>query len=138
VTESNPVLAREPAAREVLSAVERAVELARSSAPSVPGTVEQLGQGWVAEEALALSLFCALRAESFEHGVRLAVNHGGDSDSTGSLTGQLLGTLWGEPAIPARWLAELELRDIIEDIAADMAAALDGSPVEGARSYPPW
>jgi ADP-ribosylglycohydrolase len=66
VTEANPVLAREPAAREVLSAVERAVELARSSAPSVPGTVEQLGQGWVAEEALALSLFCALRAESFD------------------------------------------------------------------------
>jgi len=68
----------------------------------------------------------------------MAVNHGGDSDSTGSLTGQLLGTLWGEQALPQRWLDELELRDVIEAIADDLSAMLDGKPLRGERAYPPW
>lgn len=100
--------------------------------------MERLGQGWVAEEALAISLFCALRSRTFEHGVRLAVNHGGDSDSTGSLTGQLLGTLWGEDVIPQRWLDELELRDVIEAVATDMVAVLEGEEPTGEREYPGW
>ncbi len=125
-------------AGEVQAAVTQALELASSDAPSNPEIVERLGQGWVAEESLAISLFCALRAESFEHGVRMAVNHGGDSDSTGSLTGQLLGTLWGERVIPRRWLDELELRDVIEAIANDMSAMLDGRGLSGERDYPGW
>lgn len=125
-------------AGEVRAAIAQALDLADSDAPSSPETVERLGQGWVAEEALAISLFCGLRAENFEHGVRLAVNHGGDSDSTGSLTGQLLGTLWGDESIPKRWLDELELRDVIEAIAADMVAVLEGGELSGQREYPGW
>jgi ADP-ribosylglycohydrolase len=60
-------------------------------ADATPEIVEQLGGGWVAEEALATALFCALKATNFAEGVLLAVNHSGDSDSTGSLTGNLLG-----------------------------------------------
>ena len=37
----------------------------------------------MAEEALAIAVFCALAAPDFESGVLTAVNHGGDSDSTG-------------------------------------------------------
>ncbi len=54
--------------------------------------------------------------------MRLAVNHGGDSDSTGAITGNLLGTLWGVAAIPERWLA-LELRAEIETLALELLAA---------------
>ena len=50
----------------------------------------------------------------------LAVNHGGDSDSTGAITGNILGTLLGKEAIPGRWLERLELRDEIEAVAVDM------------------
>ena len=42
-------------------------------------------------------------------GVILAVNHGGDSDSTGLIAGHLLGAMQGRSAIPNRWLAPLEL-----------------------------
>lgn len=104
---------------ECLAAVDQAMKLARTAPPS-PETVESLGEGFVAEESLAISVYCALTAKDFEHGVVLAVNHSGDSDSTGSLTGSLLGTLWGKSAIPERWLEALELRTEIEQIAADL------------------
>ncbi|MEO6599834.1 MAG: ADP-ribosylglycohydrolase family protein [Polyangiaceae bacterium] len=119
----------------VRSVIQAAQSLASSDAPAVPESVESLGAGWVAEEALAIALFCALRAETFEHGVLLAANHAGDSDSTASLTGQLLGTLWGPSAIPQRWLAALELRQVIETIAADLFAAMSGTG-DLAERYP--
>jgi ADP-ribosylglycohydrolase len=129
------VLGREQGAEETVRAVRAALELAESDAPSTPETVERLGQGWVAEEALAIALFCALRAENFEHGLRLAVNHSGDSDSTGSLTGQLLGALLGDKVIPARWLAALELRAVIEALADDLAQMVESGRVDRAK-YP--
>ena len=108
---------------EVLAAVERA--LSEAEAGPSPEAVERLGQGWVAEEALAISLLCALVADGFEAGVRLAVNHGGDSDSTGAITGNLLGTMLGVQAIPERWLERLELRDTIEGLALDLLASAE-------------
>jgi len=123
----------------VLRAIEAAESLASSDAPSTPEVVERLGAGWVAEEALAISLFCALRASTFEYGVRLAVNHGGDSDSTGSLTGQILGTLRGAASIPERWLKALELRDIIEQLAQDLVDSAGWSSEDAGDSrYPGW
>lgn len=99
----------------------RTLELAAGEAPA-PEAIAALGEGWVAEEALAIALFCALRhADDFETGVIAAVNHDGDSDSTGAMAGQLLGTMLGEGAIPARWLAALELREVVETIADDLA-----------------
>ena len=83
-------------------------------APPTPRRIESLGAAWVAEEAVAIALYVALGARDFESALRLAVNHGGDSDSTGSLVGNLLGAMWGEEAIPRRWLDELELRPVIE------------------------
>jgi ADP-ribosylglycohydrolase len=74
----------------------------------------------VGEEALAIAVFCALRASTFEEGVIMAVNHSGDSDSTGSMAGQLLGVAMGEEAIPERWLRDLELRDVIRQVADDL------------------
>ena len=73
-----------------------------------------LGAGWIAEEALAIGLYCALVADDFEHGVRLAITHSGDSDSTGSITGQILGARYGAGVIPQRWLDRLELREVID------------------------
>jgi ADP-ribosylglycohydrolase len=104
---------------ETLRAIESAEKLATSGIPH-DKAIARLGQGWVAEEALAISIYCAMVARDFEHGVVLAVNHDGDSDSTGSITGNLLGTLHGVHAIPAKWLEPLELRDVIAELASDL------------------
>jgi ADP-ribosylglycohydrolase len=92
------------------------------SRPRERGALRELGKGFVAEEALAMGLYCALGANDFEDGIILAVNHSGDSDSTGAITGNLLGSSAGVEAIPERWLAPLELRSTIEAIADDLAA----------------
>ncbi|GAA1663035.1 putative ADP-ribosylglycohydrolase [Citricoccus zhacaiensis] len=107
-----------------------------------------LGEGWVAEEALAIAVYAVLvtggavdpvamdpEAEAlvpvdfraalhFRSALHLAVNHGGDSDSTGSLAGQLLGahygmTIFPDAAVPA-WIGE---RDIVAEAARRWVAA---------------
>ena len=107
---------------ECAEAIHRTVALLRdgSMAPS-PEAIERLGGGWVGEEALAISLYCALSSQGdFARGVLLAVNHSGDSDSAGAITGNLLGLMLGVEAIPQKWLAELELRAEIEAVAGDL------------------
>ena len=59
-------------------------------------------------------------ARNFRHGVTIAVNHDGDSDSTGAITGNILGTIHGALKIPAEWLGRLELREVITEIADDL------------------
>jgi ADP-ribosylglycohydrolase len=66
-----------------------------------------------------------LVARNFKHGVILAVNHDGDSDSTGSITGNLLGAMLGVKAIPSEWLEHLELREVIMTVAEDLYAFKD-------------
>ena len=90
-------------------------------AEPVPETVERLGGGWVADEALSIAIYCAAAArDDLSFGLRLAVNHSGDSDSTGSITGNILGTLLGRKAIPEAWLARVEMRELIEKMAMDL------------------
>jgi ADP-ribosylglycohydrolase len=132
-----PTLQRQDEHEVVLSGIEQAQRLVASSEPATPELIETLGGGWVAEEALAISLYCSLRAESFEHGVRLAANHSGDSDSTASLAGQLLGTLRGPKVIPPHWVEPLELRNVIETMAADLVTALD-DVTNLEQRYPGW
>lgn len=128
-------LAQERGHEEVSAALERAVALASQGSPSAE-RVESLGGGWVAEEALAIGVYCALAfADDFAGGVRLAVNHGGDSDSTGSITGNLLGAALGASAIPRRWVEELELRDVIERLADDLVIGYEQSE-EWWEKYP--
>ena len=105
--------------KETESAVLDAVRLAGQGAPDAE-SVEVLGGGWIAEEALAIGLYCALAAGSLEEALILAVNHSGDSDSTGSIAGSIVGALSGPAVIPDRWLDKLELRDAIETMAADL------------------
>lgn len=105
---------------DTLVAIEHAQVLAECE-PNQTDAIQKLGEGWVAEEALAVSLYCALCAEDFEAGVVLAVNHNGDSDSTGSITGNLLGAAYGVESIPPRWLGSLEMRDVIVAMAGDLA-----------------
>ena len=79
----------------------------------VPEVIEELGSGFVGEEALAIGLACARAATDFDAAVRAAVNHGGDSDSTGLIAGQIVGALEGAGAIPPVWLEDLELVEVL-------------------------
>jgi ADP-ribosylglycohydrolase len=83
--------------------------------------VETLGQGWTAEEALSIAVYCALVADSPREALLLAVNHGGDSDSTGAICGNIVGAWLGEDALPADWAAGVEARDLILQVADDLA-----------------
>jgi ADP-ribosyl-[dinitrogen reductase] hydrolase len=118
------ILETHPDHEETKQAIERAYSLAKQR-PNDKNALTQLGGGWVAEEALAIALYCALSAADFRSGVVMAVNHGGDSDSTGSIAGQLLGAMYGATAIPTSWRTPLELGAVIEAMAYDLATFAD-------------
>ena len=103
-----------------------------------PETIESLGDGWTGESALAIALYCALVAgDGLVKGVILAVNHSGDSDSTGSITGNILGALLEEQAIPRDWLLQLELADVIKQVGDDLFTTFEGSE-HWLKRYPPF
>lgn len=84
-------------------------------------TMEKLGGGWIAEEALSISLYCALHyRDDFKKGVLHAVNHSGDCDSTGSITGNILGVINGESSIPIDWIEKLRAAKIVFQVARDL------------------
>jgi ADP-ribosylglycohydrolase len=100
--------------------------------------IEMLGEGWVAEETLAIAVYCALKhQDSFEDAIIAAVNHSGDSDSTGSVTGNILGAYFGYDKIPEKFLTNLELRELIEELATDLYEDCKMSEYSGYRD-PVW
>ena len=106
--------------RQFHKLMEKAANLAVSSDNDLDA-IRQLGEGWVAEETLAIAVYCALKhSDDFEKGIIAAVNHDGDSDSTGAVAGNILGAALGIDAIPQKYLDNLELKDIILEIAEDL------------------
>ena len=105
---------------ETLEKIKLAKKLSVSQ-KSAEESIQAIGEGWVGEEALAISLYCSLKfPDNFEGGTLGAVNHSGDSDSTGSITGAILGTLLGVESIPVAWVQKVEESDRIKKIANDM------------------
>jgi ADP-ribosylglycohydrolase len=98
---------------------------ATADAPMV--VIPRLGLGWVGEQALSISLYCALKFPGdFKGGTTAAVNHSGDSDSTGSITGAILGAKLGVEAIPEGWIARLENSSKISELAQLMFLSFGG------------
>lgn len=95
----------------------RAMELAETQVPAHEA-VRELGEGWVGDEALAIAVYCVLKyPDDMEACLSAAVTHNGDSDSTGAIAGNILGAWLGVQGIPARWLAQLEMCEVIDDMA---------------------
>ncbi len=100
--------------------LEKAVRLAANNEPDSVN-IKAIGQGWVAEEAFSISVYCAIRHENnFSKAIIAAVNHDGDSDSTGAITGNILGAYLGIEAIEGKWKKDLELIDVILELADDL------------------
>lgn len=108
--------------QEMIEIIDRAIELSKRSDLSDLEAIESLGGGWVAEEALAIALYsCLKHPDNFKDAVVCAVNHSGDSDSTGAIAGNIIGTSLGVESIPQEYLDGLELRDVIEELADDLS-----------------
>ena len=98
----------------------RAIDLAKKDMEDSEA-IRELGEGWVAEETWAIALYCVLKhLDSFEDAVVASVNHDGDSDSTGSVCGNLMGVIVGYDGIPEKYKTNIELKNLILSIADDM------------------
>lgn len=73
-----------------------------------------LGGGWVAEETLAIAVFSVSRhINDFNACMICAVNHGGDSDSTGAVAGNIIGAIIGYEAITDKFTKSIQLKDLL-------------------------
>ena len=92
--------------------------------------IRQLGEGWTGEEAWAISLYCTMKhIDSVSDAIIAAVNHDGDSDSTGAITGNIMGAIYGYEVVKNQNIfcpegteleQTLELSDIILALADDL------------------
>jgi ADP-ribosylglycohydrolase len=108
---------------ETTTALLAARHLAAAGPPTV-AAVESLGGGWVAEEALAIAVYAALTSpgqHEMLQALSIAVTHSGDSDSTGSICGNILGAWHGETALPPELAFKVEGRGTILELADDFA-----------------
>lgn len=120
-------LVPEPGGAECIDALRRATTLRKGY--YLKGDVEKLGQGWVAEEALAIAVYAAMVGEAdLRKGLTLAVNHSGDSDSTGAIAGNILGALYGEEPLLGLSFGDVELHDEIIQLADDLFDAWSDQP----------
>lgn len=80
-----------------------------------PTAIHTLGPGWCGDEALAVAVYYALKySNDFDKALIAAVNHGGD------ITGNILGAYLGLSAIPEKYTENLELLEVITEIADDL------------------
>lgn len=106
-----------PMIGEFVDYILTAVSIANSTM-SDTDAIRALGEGWVGDEALAIALLSVIRhIDSIERCLVCAVNHDGDSDSTGAVAGNIIGAIHGYAAIPVHLIDNLELEPIIVSFA---------------------
>ncbi len=122
---------------ELVSIINKAITLSENT-DTDENNIPKLGEGWVAEETLAISIYCSLRYEhDFSAGVIAAVNHNGDSDSTGAVTGNILGAINGYDNIEDKWKNNLELMDVLTEMCVDLCHGCQMSEYSTYRD-PDW
>lgn len=101
---------------QVYLALDSALTLIYDESVPPREAIERLGRGYNAEEALAISIFCAvLHEDNFIHAIQLAVNHDGESDVCAALTGGLLGARNGVECIPKKWIKKIQYYNLLLD-----------------------
>ena len=103
--------------------IRSAMELSASDLEDEPA-IRSLGGGWVGDEALAIAVYsCLKHPDGIKDCLISAVNHSGDSDSTGAIAGNILGAWLGAEALPEDWIEKLELTELIYEQARLAAEA---------------
>ncbi|THV30707.1 ADP-ribosylglycohydrolase family protein [Glycomyces paridis] len=121
VSEAMLHLGNAPGGEETLRALQGAYERA-GNVPPAPASTEALGGGWIAEEALAIAVYCFLGTDDVRAGLVASVSHSGDSDSTGAILGNLYGAAYGLGALPREWASQVEGRETIAAVAERLIA----------------
>ena len=117
--------------------IQKAVDLSGNDS-SDRENIRQIGEGWVGHEALAIAIYAALRYEhDFSKALIAAVNHDGDSDSTGAVCGNILGAYLGMEGIGPQWTENLELRDTILEMGRDLCSHCQMTE-SGGYADPEW
>jgi ADP-ribosylglycohydrolase len=132
-------LVRAQGHEEVVACIEHAIELAALGDPGV-ARVEELGRGGVGETALAIALYSALVTDDPNEALLISVNHGGDSDSTASMCGNLVGALHGIDKIRPDWVERVQFRDVVDQMVEDWETETGANPPtarEWFTRYPP-
>ena len=98
--------------------------LLRKNNPADVDVIKTLGEGWTAEETLAIAIYSALQYPiDLDRAVMCAINHDGDSDSTGSVTGNIVGAYIGliKSDVKGDYFTKIEAYDVILEIAHDLS-----------------
>ena len=118
--------------------VNKAFELSRENKNDIEA-IKELGEGWVADEAFAIALYSCLKYQnSFEDTVVCAINHDGDSDSTGAIAGNIIGSYLGLNNIPDYYVNNVELKDVILEIAHDLSVDIPASGYDQNKNDEKW
>ena len=105
---------------ELINIINDAIDLSENNDSDL-NNIHRLGEGWVSEEALAIALYCSLRYHyDFSECIIKAVNHKGDSDSTGAIAGNIIGAWLGYDEIESKWKDNLELEEVIVELANNL------------------
>ena len=121
---------------ELTELFNKAIRLAESDVED-QDAIRQLGMGWVADEAVAIAIYCSLKYEdNFEDAIIAAANHDGDSDSTAAITGNIVGARVGYKNIPDYYKNNVELKDIILELSDDLANGIPLKEDEKGHTYP--
>jgi ADP-ribosylglycohydrolase len=120
-----------------LDCLERGIALGQRGLPT-PSDLHGIGGGWMGHEALPIAVACALSGAPMVDVLCAAANHDGDSDSTASIAGQLVGARDGTRDIPPSWLGVLEGRTDLEQLCDDFIAEFSVEPPEVMTGSPWW
>lgn len=109
---------------EALPELKMKLEMAMDFA-SKPGydltAIHRLGEGKTAPELLAIAVYCSLRyPDDFDRALIASVNHRGASDSSGTLTGNIMGARLGYRNLPSKYTQRIEMQETILEIADDL------------------
>jgi ADP-ribosylglycohydrolase len=109
---------------EFEEAIKRVIEV--RDWPDAEAALDHIGRtrggGWIAEEAVAMALYCVLKhPDNYTAAVILGANIDGDSDTVACITGGILGARLGLAALPQNWLTRLENRDYLGHLADRLA-----------------
>ncbi len=116
----------------------KAFQLSRNNAHDL-ANIKELGEGWVAEEAVAIAVYCCMRhQDDFADAVIASVNHDGDSDSTGILAGNIMGARLGIKAIPSYYIDHIEQKDLLFELADDLDSGVPFGSLDAPDDSDPW
>lgn len=107
--------------QELVDIINLAIQLSVNNESDL-NNIHRMGEGWVAEETLGIALYCSLKYQNdFSKALIVSVNHNGDSDSTGAVTGNILGAYIGYASIEQKWKENLECLDLLLEMADDLS-----------------